>query len=395
MTILDRQLKLISKQESYDGPSEISDGEGLIARVSPTAKITFQYRCRFNGKSLRIKIGKYPATSLKEARRKHKIMMELRESGRNPEIANGVGGSGEQDFVTLDDCINYWLKHYVPTLKKGTQELYRSFARNYYLGTFPDRNVETIPAREWMQWLDDIGAEKPKTANSLFTTLRACLNFCKSKFIIDRTDLDRIKKQNVGMRPENGSRVPTWSELGQIWLAIERSRASTANKTLHQLTMLWGNRLSELRLARRSHFDMKAGIWTVPKELSKTNKPIRRPIPTKARAILERVMATYDDVLFPGQDLNTPITISAANRYIRRIRASLPLEEWRTHDFRRSLSTGASELGVMPHVVEKMLGHELGGVLAVYNKHDWLDEQLEGYELYAKKLFDYLDSNDG
>ncbi|AJR08586.1 hypothetical protein H744_2c1922 [Photobacterium gaetbulicola Gung47] len=203
MTILDRQLKLISKQESYDGPSEINDGEGLIARISPTAKITFQYRCRFNGKSLRIKIGKYPATSLKEARRKHKIMMELRESGRNPEIANGVSGSGEQDFVTLDDCIDYWLKHYVPTLKKGTQELYRSFSRNYYFGAFPDRNVETIPAREWMQWLDDIGAEKPKTANSIFTTLRSCLNFCKSKFIIDRTGLDRIKKQNVGMRPEN------------------------------------------------------------------------------------------------------------------------------------------------------------------------------------------------
>jgi len=106
-------------------------------------------------------------------------------------------------------------------------------------------------------------------------------------------------------------------------------------------------------------------------------------------------MATYDDVLFPGQDLNTPISIAAANRYIRRIRENLPLEYWRTHDFRRSLSTGASELGVMPHVVEKMLGHELGGVLAVYNKHDWLDGQLEAYERYADKLTAFLDNNDG
>ena len=45
----------------------------------------------------------------------------------------------------------------------------------------------------------------------------------------------------------------------------------------------------------------------------------------------------------------------------------------------------------MPHVVEKMLGHELGGVLAVYNKHDWLKkDQLEGYELYSEKLDSYL-----
>ncbi|WP_269154960.1 tyrosine-type recombinase/integrase [Photobacterium carnosum] len=92
------------------------------------------------------------------------------------------------------------------------------------------------------------------------------------------------------------------------------------------------------------------------------NTPIRRPIPTKARAILERVMATYDDVLFPGGDLDKPITISAANRYIRRIKYGLPIDDWCTHDFRRSLSTCASELGVMPHVVEKMLGHELCGI---------------------------------
>jgi len=42
-----------------------------------------------------------------------------------------------------------------------------------------------------------------------------------------------------------------------------------------------------------------------------------------------------------------------------------------------------------------MLGHELGGVLAVYNKHDWLDDQLEGYELYAEKLSSFLGNNDG
>lgn len=103
---------------------------------------------------------------------------------------------------------------------------------------------------------------------------------------------------------------------------------------------------------------MEAGIWTVPKEISKTNMPIRRPIPIKARAILERVMETYGDVLFPG---DKPIIISAANRHIRRIKDSLLIEDWHTYDFRSSLSTGESELGVMPHMFEKMLGHEQVG----------------------------------
>ena len=36
----------------------------------------------------------------------------------------------------------------------------------------------------------------------------------------------------------------------------------------------------------------------------------------------------------------------------------------------------------MPHVTEKMLGHAMQGVMAVYNKHDWIEEQRDGYNLY-------------
>ncbi|WP_237333476.1 hypothetical protein [Vibrio natriegens] len=54
---------------------------------------------------------------------------------------------------------------------------------------------------------------------------------------------------------------------------------------------------------------------------------------------------------------------------------------------RRSISTTCSELGNMPHVTEKMLGHEQVGVMAIYNKHDWLSDQKEAYEKFAEALF--------
>jgi hypothetical protein len=46
--ITDKQLTAIVKQEFYEGPSEINDGEGFVANVSLKADVTFQYRCRFN-----------------------------------------------------------------------------------------------------------------------------------------------------------------------------------------------------------------------------------------------------------------------------------------------------------------------------------------------------------
>ena len=312
--------------------------------------------------------------------------MSIRDANRNPEIAL----TGVTDFITLKDCLDYWFGNKVCTLKPTTQELYRSVASNYFYHAFPDTNVEKITAREWVVWFDGIAEKNPKMANSAFAKMRACLNFCKSKFLIGGTHFEKIKQQNIGVPAQRGDRVLTWNELAKVWVAIERSKAGTSTKNLHLMTLLWGNRISELRLARRSHFDMIAGVWTVPAELSKTGKPIRRPIPHRIKPMLERLMNIYDDVLFPGSRLDTSITISVANRYIRRLRAVVGIPMWRTHDFRRSISTGASELGVMPHVVEKMLGHELGGVLSIYNKHDWLEEQLVAYNLYGDKLFEYV-----
>jgi hypothetical protein len=76
MSITDKQLSAINKLNEYSGPSELNDGEGLIAKISPKANITFQYRCRFNGKNKRFRIGKYPAIPLKKARQIHKQMLE-------------------------------------------------------------------------------------------------------------------------------------------------------------------------------------------------------------------------------------------------------------------------------------------------------------------------------
>ncbi|MDN3699163.1 site-specific integrase [Vibrio cortegadensis] len=383
MSLTDKQLKAISKSNEYDGVAELNDGEGLIAKISPKANITFQYRCRYNGKNKRIRIGKYPIISLKNARQIHKRMLELKEEGRNPEIAL----TGETDFITLKDCLDFWFENKVSNQKEGTRTLYESVAKNYFYHAFLDRDVEKVTAREWMHWFDEIAKKNPKTANSAFSKMRGCLNFCKSKFIIDGTHFEKIKQQDVGEQSTAGDRVLSLPELAKVWIAIERSKAGTSTKNLHLMTILWGNRISELRQARRCHFDMINDVWTVPPELSKMGNTIRRPIPKHIKPMLERLMNIYDDYLFPGASLHKPITISGANRYIRRLRDSMDLPHWRTHDFRRSISTLCSEQGTMPHVTEKMLGHELVGVMAIYNKHDWLAEQKEGYEIFADALF--------
>ncbi|MGR5250917.1 tyrosine-type recombinase/integrase [Vibrio astriarenae] len=384
MALTDKQLKAIIQQKSIAKAYELQDGQGLTARVSTVSSIVFVYRCRINGSQKRYIIGKYPIISLKQARTIHKKMLELRELGRDPAIAL----HGDKDIVTVDDCLDLWLRDHVVSLSPNTRVLYESVAKNHIYGKLPQKSIGQISAREWTVWLDQIAESNPKMANSVFSKMRACLNYCKTKFLIENTKFDLLRQANVGKSSEKGERFLDFDELATVWIAIERSKAGTSTKNLHLLIILMGCRLSELRLSRRSHFDLKNGVWTVPPEISKTRKAIRRPIPKRARVFLERLMNIYDDVLFPGAHNDIPITLSACNRYIRRLRAQIKLPHWRTHDFRRSISTLCSEQGTPPHVVEKMLGHDLGGVFSIYNKHDWLKEQEKAYDRFEHRLME-------
>ncbi|BDM64587.1 hypothetical protein NFHSH190041_20390 [Shewanella sp. NFH-SH190041] len=153
--------------------------------------------------------------------------------------------------------------------------------------------------------------------------------------------------------------------------------------------MLSGARISELLNAKRADFDFESGVWTVPPENSKTNLPIRRPITAGLMSILEEQWNLYrSDLCFPSPtNGKTPVWLTSVTKYVREINARLDMPKWRLHDFRRTITTRLSESGVLPHVTEKILGHTLGGVMAVYNKHDWLDDQRKAYDMWADKVF--------
>lgn len=51
------------------------------------------------------------------------------------------------------------------------------------------------------------------------------------------------------------------------------------------------------------------------------------------------------------------------------------MENWSLRDLRRTFATMVSELGCPPYVLEKLLGHQMIGVMDHYNLHDYLDDQ--------------------
>lgn len=72
--------------------------------------------------------------------------------------------------------------------------------------------------------------------------------------------------------------------------------------------------------------------------------------------------------------------------------ATLP--DWRLHDFRRTGVTRLAELGIPPHVADRLLNHVQGaikGVAAVYQRHDFAAERKEALRVWARHVLGLSD----
>lgn len=382
MPLSDTKLRAIHAKP-YAGKLELTDADGLSARVTPAGTISFQFRYRWKGKPVRLTLGRYPAMSLKDARITVASMRELYTQGVNPKNLF----STDSEHATLQYCLDQWWDKYASGLSTNTQILYKSVVYNTMYRQFEDSSVQNISVTQWVKFFDKQEKENKKKARVLLVQLRSVINWCISRQIIPSCELLKLSVKNIGKRPDMGSRVLTYGELAKIWLALENSTTNSPNRTLHQLLLLWGSRLSEMQLARIEDFNLSEMIWTTSPEISKMGNSIKRPIFKHVQPYIERLVSAGNTVIFPGMHLDRSIDRSSCNLYMAKLRKKLLIPEWRTHDFRRSLVTNLSSEGVPIHVTEKMLGHELGGVMAVYNKHDWIEEQRESYELYADKIF--------
>ena len=389
MTISHSKLKsLLNKPQSKR--FEISDRDGLSVRVSQTGSLSFQYRYRFRAQAKRLYLGRYPDLTLAQARDKIPHLRQLIQEGKDPIIE--LKRLSKPTGATLDDCVNAFLDRHVAKLRPHTQDLYRYSLNRHALGVF-EFPVEEVTIREWYNYFDEIEDKHTDiTAQDILVRLKTCLRFCIKRNIISSSELLMIAPKDVGKSSEVGDRVVTPDEIKTIWSALDKSKCYPTTKNAIKLATLTAARLGEIRHMEIGDVDLDNKLWTIPKEKSKTKKKFVRPLAPEALKIIKWQIETFGgftNFVFPSGSYKQHISPQTINKLSRSVVKGEQMERWSCHDFRRSLSTILSSNKVELHVTEKMLGHSLGGILAIYNKHDWLEEQREAYELWERLLFQY------
>lgn len=375
---------------------ELSDANGLSVRITPNGVIVFQYRYKFDGRPRRMTLGKYDELSLKEAREQVAEYRKLVVAGKDPITVREMAVEANIRAATVTDCIKAWLSSASAMRLVKRAEWERALNRHVipYVGSML---VDEMAISHWQpvfKRMRDNGAET--YAGEILSRMKTIFSYCIRIELIKRNPVSDLRVIDVGKPAKKGKRNLNDKEIGILWHAVEQSTITHQNKLLMKLLLLTGCRGVELRMAKKSEFDLAGRVWRVPDESSKTREPFERGLSVKAVEILTEAFAMYPEFeqVFPpaAKKEDRPMAASVLLNLAIQLREDTNIEHWSIHDLRRTAKTKMAELGILPHVSEKVLGHKLAGVLAIYDQHSYLKEQQEALDILDAHIQSCVDS---
>jgi integrase len=191
-------------------------------------------------------------------------------------------------------------------------------------------------------------------------------------------------------RKHQGTRVLSDDELRAIWTATEPNENTPQPfHALIRFLLLTGARRAEAREMPWS--EINESNWTLPPERNKTKVELLRPLSKAAQRVLKTVPRVEGARLVFGHDGGAPMSLTKPTE---RLKQATGTTGWRVHDLRRSARTLLSRAGVNSDVAERCLGHVIGGVRGVYDRHHFTKEMELAYEALAALIERIADPTD-
>jgi integrase len=214
---------------------------------------------------------------------------------------------------------------------------------------------------------------KPGTADQFLAVV--------SKFYNDMLDrgVECPNPARNRLRVTGGRRIRhrklTDGELIALAKAVEKE--GDPAHTCFNVLLYTGCRRKEATGMRWEELDLDAATWTLPPERRKTGRKDPTPFVVNLHADLvamlkaQPVLANSPFVFWGRRDHKA---FDFHHSMMTRLE-SLGIPDWRLHDIRRSMRSGLAKLGVSEAVGELCLGHKPGGLVGVYDVHDYAAEK--------------------
>lgn len=397
MSLTDYTIKKAKpKQTVYRLRDKSAATKGMGITIAPAGSKTFflSYTSPASGKRTQVSLGTYPATSLKDARKK---AMELRERislGIDPKeqiAAEKASQRSRLERGTVKELYDLYIADLKMDNKRSADEVSRIYAKHIapVIGSkfAGDITVEDIldvltpivqrgslvhadNVRAYLRAAFEIGIHAKTT-----TRWRGKIpNFDIASNPVLATKRAQ-KKKPVGTR--NLSR----EEVQSVWTG---KGISPSSHLAIKFLLATGQRVEEVLQATWTEFDLSEMIWTIPASRRKTRHEVSEdhlvPLTDFHTALLHDIRLTngHKTWLFPHQEGDKPRKADALYQAVNRFCKTNGIEPFAPRDCRRTFKTLAGSIRIDLELRNRLQGHAMTDVGSRhYDRWSYLPEKRE------------------
>lgn len=393
------------QKEHWD--TEVS-GLGLRVGAKGTKAFTLLTKTLVNGKmkNVRVTLGRFPATTLADARATAIEYKTLAQQGTDPRKAKQiterekVKASRLTFSVCRDEFLETGKRYGIGRGRKKAKSAWREKTlkdNTWALSKFNAWNnlsIRDITEHDITDALREIEESVSETKNRnltgassahrSFEVLNTMMNWCVRKRLIDSSPC-----QFVDEVPEKLQRDRTLEddEMRAIWKSCDVHGGPLADCL--KVLILTGQRLKEISEMTWAEVDLKKSTLTLDGRRTKNGLPHIVPLSPIAKSIIKN-QERIGEFVFSTKGTTPVVGFSKTKKSIDR---KSSVRDWRIHDFRRTMVTGMNEMGIAPHVVEAVVNHISGEakaeVAGIYNKAQYMDARkaaLNDWGVHVEKI---------
>ena len=383
-----RHIKRLSARgvEKASSPGRYADGGGLYLLVDKAGAKRWIFRFRWkddrarpgSGRLRDMGLGNLSSVPLSKARDLAEQCRADLQTGLDPIAARDARLRQKARVPTFGRCAD----ELVDALEAGWRnEKHRYQWRHTltaYAAAIRNKPVDTIGTADVLSVLKPLWQSRPETASRLRGRIEAVLDAARANgFIPDASDsparwrgmhLDKLlsKARRADLRADIIAAMP----FRDVPDFIARLRTSQAVAALAlEFIILTAARSGEALGARWTEIDMKAKVWTVPRERMKAGIEHRVPLSDRAVDILKAMQAVArGEFVFPSHRSDRPLSGMACPMLLRR----MGVLNVTVHGFRSSFRDWAGEATSFPReIAEAALAHAVGdAVERAYRRGD-------------------------
>lgn len=401
MALEDKMIRAWIKNDvRFDAKSA---GNGLYVRYRQTDKTPIWFlRFKIAKIEQRLIIGRYPAMTLALARKEAiKNQAEIL-NGNNPAAAKRelkkatrLAAIREKSAQTVSELVDVFFENRIDGIQKNAHQR-RLRVNKHLLPYLGKMKLTDVLPMDVSRMLDAIKATAPTVANDILTDAKQLFNYAIKRHLINHNPAAAFNaKEDAGGTESNRNRWLNIEELTALFKAMrECPNVTRPHYQLIKLLLLFGNRKSELFKSKRNDFDLNQAIWHLSAD-NKSGKPLKIPLTESALIILKdvlRLQIDQSEYLFPTHAIRTTKKGHINEGYLNRLIKNkvIPLmggvEHFTIHDFRHTVKSNMSDLGILPFISERCLNHKIPGMAGVYDNFDYLPERTHAMMIWANRL---------